>query len=238
MCIAGSSNGRTHPFEGWYRGSSPCPAANSCAVSREIETHGITNLIMEEHNGKRLFITGIPTAGKSYFAEMVVAKISGIHVDIDDIREEIANDLKYKKWVNFYLDQDEKTYYTTTTYNEQWQNLVRQSEGVWPAILEKIKSYTNETRPVIFEGVNILPHLTKRDLPFSGVVIIGKSFEEVLERNKKEPRWGKTEELQKFEAEAFFYGERPRYKAEAEKYGYPIFETIDEAFEPTLKLIL
>lgn len=192
---------------------------------------------MEKHNGKRIFITGIPTAGKSYLAEMIIAKIDGVHVDVDDIREEIANDLKYKKWVNFYYDQDEKTYYTNTTHDEQWQNLVRQSEGIWPAILEKIKSYTNEKRPMIFEGVNILPHLAKRDLSFPGIVIIGKSFKEVFERNKKEPRWGKTEELQKFKAEAFFYGERPRYKTEAEKYGYLIFETADEAFEPALKIL-
>ncbi len=191
---------------------------------------------MDKYNGKRLFITGIPTAGKSYLAEMIVKKIGGIHVDIDDIREEIASDLKYKKWVNFYYDQDEKTYYMTTTYDEQWQNLIRQSEGIWPTILGKIEGYTDETRPVIFEGVNILPHLAKRDLSFSGIVIIGKSFEEVFERNKKEPRWGKTEELQKLEAEAFFYGERPRYKAEAEKYGYLVFETVDEAVKQSLKL--
>ena len=107
---------------------------------------------------------------------------------------------------------------------------------MWPAILERIKSYTNETKPVIFEGVNILPHLAKKYLPFSGVVIIGKSFEEILERNKKEPRWGKTEELQKLEAKAFFYGERPRYKNEAEKYGYLVFETADEAIKQSLKL--
>jgi 2-phosphoglycerate kinase len=193
---------------------------------------------MDKHKGKRLFITGIPTAGKSHLAQMIVSKIGGIHIDIDDIREEIAQDLKYKKWANFYLNQDEKTYYMTTTHDQQWQNLVRQSEGMWPAILEKIQNYANEIKPVIFEGVNILPHLAKKDLPFPGIAIMGKSFEEVFKRNKEEPRWGKTEKLQKLEAEAFFYGERPHYKAEAEKYGYPIFETANSAFEQAVKLIL
>ena len=28
LYIAGSSNGRTRPFEGWYLGSSPSPAAS------------------------------------------------------------------------------------------------------------------------------------------------------------------------------------------------------------------
>jgi hypothetical protein len=35
----------------------------------------------------------------------------------------------------------------------------------------------------------------------------------------------------------FFEIERPRYESEAKKYGYPIFETANEAFEPTLRLL-
>jgi len=192
---------------------------------------------MDKHKGKRLFITGIPTAGKSYLAKIIIKRNNGIHIDVDDIRRKIRNDPKYKKWVNFYYDQDEKKYYTTTTHDEQWKNFVRQSENIWPAILGKIESYQNETRPVIFEGVSILPHLAKKYLPFSGIVIIGKSFKEASSRNKENPRWGETEELQKFEAESFFYVERPRYKAEAEKYGYSVFKTADEALEPALEIL-
>jgi len=192
---------------------------------------------MNKHKGKRLFITGIPTAGKSYLTKVIIKRNNGIHINIDDIRRKIRNNPKYKKWVNFYRDKDEKEYYMTTTYGKQWQNLVRQSEGVWPAILEKMESYQNETRLVIFEGVNILPHLAKKYLPFPGIVIIGKSFEEVLNRNKQDSRWGGTEELQKLGAESFFYGKRPRYKAEAEKYGYPVFETADEALEPVIEIL-
>ena len=62
--------------------------------------------------GKRIFITGIPTAGKSYLAEKLAEKVGGICVSIDDIREELVKDERYKKWVNFYLDQDEYDYYT------------------------------------------------------------------------------------------------------------------------------
>ena len=88
------------------------------------------------------------------------------------------------------MDQDEYTYYTTTSYDEQWQNLVQQSEGLWPGVLEQIHAYDAETKPVIFEGVNILPHLAHRDLPsFGGITLIGRSLEEVLERNKQAPRW-------------------------------------------------
>jgi len=63
------------------------------------------------------------------------------------------------------------------------------------------------------------------------ICLLGKSFEEVFERNKKDPRWGNTEELQKLEAEMFFNVERPNYKQEAEEYGWLIFESADEAFE-------
>src|SRR3989344_967616 len=184
--------------------------------------------------GKKLFITGIPTAGKSYLAEKLASEINGEWFSADDVREELAKDPRYKKWVNFYLDQDEKTYYTTTNYDQQWQNLAKQSEKIWQGILKEISKFENRGKSVIFEGVNILPHLAKRDLKFPGIVLIGKSFEEVFERNKKDPRWGKTEELQKLEAEAFFYGERPHYKEEAEKHCYPVFDYVENAFkEPT-----
>ncbi len=89
--------------------------------------------------------------------------------------------------------------------------------------------YKDESRPVIFECVNMLPHMVKRDLGFDGVVLIGASFEETLERNKKDPRWGNTLELQELEAKTFFYIQRPHYKEEALKYGYKTFERADEA---------
>ncbi|TSC54922.1 MAG: Uncharacterized protein LiPW30_388 [Parcubacteria group bacterium LiPW_30] len=188
-------------------------------------------------NKQRLFITGIPTAGKSYLGKRLAEEVGGICVSIDDMREDLAKDEHWKKWVNYYLDQDEYTYYTTTNYDEQWKNLVTQSEGFWPGILAGLAQYANEVRPIIFEGVNILPHLAHKDLGIPGIAIIGRSFEETLERNMKEPRWGASEELQKLESDAFFNGERPRYKEESNKYGYPVFETPDEAWETSIQIL-
>jgi len=185
---------------------------------------------------KRAFITGIPASGKTYLAKRAALELGAVHVRVDDTREDLRENPEYKKWVDFYFSQDEKTYYTATNYEEQWKNLVAQSEAIWPGILEQIKVFDNETRPVIFEGVNILPHLAARDLGFPGVVLIGHSYNEVLERIKEDPRWGETEELQKLEADVFFNGERPRYKSEGEKYGYKVFETADEAREAFLGL--
>ncbi len=172
--------------------------------------------------GKRLFITGIPTSGKSYLAEKLAETVGGIVIYLDDLRENLSQDEKYRAWVNFYLDQDEKTYLTSTSSDDQWENLKKQSEAIWPAI---------------FECVNILPHLARRDLNFPGVVLVGKTLEETLRRNKEDPRWGKTEELQELEANMFFMVERPRYKAEGEKYGYPVFESADEAYDAILKTL-
>lgn len=189
-------------------------------------------------NKKRLFITGIPTAGKSYLGKKLATEVGGACVSIDDLREDLSKEEAYAKWVNFYLNQDEYTYFTTTTYEEQWANLVKQSEELWSGILAKIVQYATENKSVIFEGVNILPHLAHKDLPMPGIAIIGRSLEEVLERNRKEPRWGKTEDLQRLEADAFFNGERPRYKAESEKYGYKVFETPDEAWDTAIAFLL
>ncbi len=112
-----------------------------------------------------------------------------------------------------------------------------QSEGLWLGFMEKIDSYKNEKRPVIFECVNIMPHLAKCDLGFPGIVLIGRSYEETLKRIQGYPRWGNTPHLQEMEAKCFFFTERPHYKEEAEKYGYPVFETAEEAFQPALDLL-
>jgi hypothetical protein len=189
-------------------------------------------------SGNRLFITGIPTAGKSHLSDKIAAAVRGVHVRIDSICDELKESSEeYKRWIDFYWDQDEYTYYTTTSHEQQWINLVAQAEHVWPGILEHIKKYDNEEKPVIFDGVLILPHLANRDLSFPGIALVGKSFEETLARNKLEPRWGDTEELQKMEAESFFYCERPRYIEEAKKFGYPVFEEPEGAYAHALALL-
>lgn len=195
------------------------------------------SMIEDKYKGKRLVISGIPTSGKSYLARKLAAATGGLAVCLDDTREELAKEERYRKWANFYLDKNEEEYLTQVPPEEQWQNLVAQSEGLWPALVAEIKKYELEERPVIFECVNLLPHLAKRDLPFPGVVLIGKSLEETLERNLADPRWGETPELIRLEAKTFFEVERPRYRAEAEKYGYPVFESADLAWAIALELL-
>ena len=90
---------------------------------------------------------------------------------------------------------------------------------------------------MIFECVNILPHLAHRDLAFPGIVIIGSSYEETLLRNRKNPRWSDDPALQILEAKMFFEIERPRYKTEAERYNYKVFENSDDSFAPALRLL-
>lgn len=192
---------------------------------------------MKKHKGKRLFITGIPTSGKSHLAKMIAKEVDGVAVLLDDLRKELSLDDRYKKCVEFYLDQDEEAYLASTSPEQMWKNLVAQSEALWPAFLERIDSYADEEAPVIFECVNLLPHLAHRDLSFSGVCLIGLSYEETLLRNKKSPRWSHDPRLQEMEAKMFFYVERPHYKEEAEKYGYPVFDNFEDALKNSLKLL-
>jgi energy-coupling factor transporter ATP-binding protein EcfA2 len=198
----------------------------------------MTGPTMNVHKGKRLFITGIPTSGKSFLAKKLAGEINGIAVLLDDYRKDFAKEEKYKKWTNFLFDKDEHEYLTKTTPDELWKNLVMQSEGLWPAFSQEIEKYKDEEKSVVFECVNMLPHIAKQCLDFPGVVLIGKSYEKVLELNKQFPRWGNTPELQELEARIFFEVERPHYKAEAEKYNYPVFESADEAFEKALEFLM
>ena len=172
---------------------------------------------------KYTFISGIPASGKSYLAAKVAKAVGVQHISIDDWREDMSKDPALKKWVDFFWSKDEDEYWRTTSCDQQWENLKNQSESLWPAILMKIKKIQKSDDGAIFEGVNILPHLARRDFDFEGVVLLGESFEKILERNKQDPRWGKTEALQIQEAKAFWDCERSKYEQEAEKYGFKVF---------------
>lgn len=184
-----------------------------------------------------VFISGIPASGKSFLARKVTQKTGTFHLDIDTLREEMSKNPELEQWVNFYWNQDERKYLTETSCEEQWLNLVKQSEAFWPIILRKIDEIKKSHTPAIFESVNILPHLAARNLGFPGIVLLGESIEQIFERNKKDPRWGKTEDLQKLEAETFFNCERGNYKREAEKYGFKTFVNPDEAERELLNLL-
>lgn len=186
---------------------------------------------------KQVFISGIPTAGKSFLANKVAQKTNSIHIAIDDLRSEMVKSPNLKPWVNFFLNKDEKTYWERITPKQHWKNLVGQSEAFWPTILKKIHEIQKSGKSAIFEGVNILPHLAYKDLNFSGVVLLGNSEQTVFERCVAIPRWGKTNDLQKKEAEWFFVHEGKYYKEEANKYAYKVFNDNEKAEEELIKLL-
>lgn len=183
-----------------------------------------------------IFITGIPASGKSYLAKKLSKRFNMPILSIDELKNEMVKDPDLKKWVNFYWNVDEKEYYTTKSCEEQWDNLVAQSEAFWTFIKEKINEAMRK-EPHIFEGVNLLPHLVS-SLGINGMVLLGESEQSILDRIKKEPRWGRTESLQKLEANAFCNCEATYYRSEAKKYGYEVFNSADKAEEYLVELIL
>lgn len=183
-----------------------------------------------------IFITGIPTGGKSHLAKKLAVDLGLKLLDVDSLRKKMSEDPKLNSWINFFFNLDEKQYYQTTTCDQQWQNIVNQSEAFWPTIRTEIQLCLNDGQ-YVFEGVNLLPHLVK-ELHLKGAVLLGESSEQILERNKKDPRWGQTEELQIMEAEAFFSCEREKYRQEAEKYDFRWFENSNEAYQYLKELVL
>lgn len=186
---------------------------------------------------KYVFIGGIPASGKSFLAGKVAKATGALHVSIDGLREEMSKNPELEPWVNLYWKLDEEQYYNTTPCEEQWNNLVKQSEAFWPSILKKVKDVQKSGQFAIFEGVNILPHLAAKDFDFPGIFLLGSSFGEIFERNKRAPRWGNTVSLQKKEAEAFFNCERPNYLKEAKRCGYKTFTDSPEAERELLDLL-
>ncbi len=184
-----------------------------------------------------VFIGGIPASGKSYLARKIAEQTGAFHFDLDTLRKEMSKDPKLEYWVNFFWNLDEEEYYKNTSCEEQWENLVKQSEAFWPTFLKKIEEVKGSHKSAIFEGANILPHLAKKDFDFPGIFLLGESVEVIFERNKKNPRWGKTKKLQKIEAENFYICEGKMYMSEAEKYGYKTFNNSAEAEKEVLKLL-
>lgn len=186
---------------------------------------------------KYAFIGGIPATGKSYLAKKIAKSTGALHFKVDDWREEFRVD-KHADWIDFFWNKNESEYWDKTSCEEHWQNIVKQSEVLWPpGIVRKIKKVVKSGLPAIFEGVNILPHLAAKDLDFPGIFLTGESFEVIFERNKKDPRWGQTEILQKKEAEIFYNCEGPIYKKEAEKYGFKVFSSSIEAEKELIRLL-
>jgi adenylate kinase family enzyme len=182
---------------------------------------------------KSVFIGGIPAVGKTFLANKVSKKFDILHVDTDVWREEMRESPELKKWVDFFWNLDEENYWKETTCEEQWKNLIEQSEAFWSVFKEKI---INIKEPAIFEGVNLIPHLMK-EIDVHGVYLVSDSVDEIFERNKKDPRWGETEELQKIEAEAFVNCESKKYKEEAEKYNYKVVTDVGDAEREVIRLI-
>jgi hypothetical protein len=183
------------------------------------------------------FISGIPASGKSYVAKKVADKAGTVHVDLDKLRMEMLKDPKLEPWVSFFWNHDESEYWENTNPEKHWANLNKQSEAMWPFILKHIKGVQEKEKSAIFECVNILPHLAKRDLTFPGVYLLGESMEVILERLAIIPRWGDSALLQKKEAEYFYMHEGKKYKSAAGKYGYKSFSDNKEAEKELLRLL-
>lgn len=184
-----------------------------------------------------VFISGIPASGKSYLAEKIVKARGVKHIDIDRLRQTMVQDPHLKPWVNFFWEKDEERYWANVTCEEHWENLKKQSEAFWPVIKKKVNEIISQGIPAIFEGVNILPHLAAKDFTFPGIFLLGESAEMIFERIKKDPRWGKTEALQRKEAEMLFLCERPKLEKEAKKFGFETFVDQDEAEKELLHLL-
>lgn len=182
-----------------------------------------------------VFISGIPTAGKSYLATQIGDEFD-VHVEkLDDFREEMKNDPELEPWVNYYWNKDPRKY-AQKDCQLQWDDLVAQSEAFWPATKAYMEQKMQEHDAIVFESVNLLPHLAI-DLSFSGVYLLGESLEQTIDRNKREPRWSKEEDIQEREARHFYLCEGPRYKHEAEKYGFLTFVSPDEAKVELIRLL-
>ena len=190
---------------------------------------------------KAIFITGLPTTGKSYLAGRIADVTGGIILKLDDLKITLSKDPRYEAFVNFYFNKDEKEYYTTGTPETFVKDLLWQSRGLWPAFCEAIQKTlaTAGDRLVIVESVNLLPELVRADFgtEVHCLVLLGESKEKILERLALDPRWGNTPDLQELEAENFWNTESPFYASQAEQFRAVCVRNADEGWEYCAKIL-
>lgn len=186
-----------------------------------------------------IFITGIPTVGKSTLAKKLAAEF-GMEIFCTDVaHKEWRDDPELVAWLDFFRNQNETLYWQNTSADQDWKNLVQQSHALWPRIKAPIERALVSKTPTIFEGVNLLPSLVKKDFPqIPGIVLINTNPDTFFARNRQHPRWGRTETLQRQEANAFALEQSPRYAKEGQAAGYWIFEESDEGEVFTSPLIV
>lgn len=171
------------------------------------------------------FIGGTPAAGKTHITEQFIKK-SGLpieYVSIDALRRHFAKDPKLDYWVKFFSNKDAVKYWDKITQEEHLQNLIKQSEAFWPGIMKKVEEVKKKHEHAIFEGVNLLPHLTHKDFDFPGLFLIDENIDTMFDKLHNEPRWGETVELQKLEAKFFVEWEAKYIKEESKKHNYKVF---------------
>ena len=177
-----------------------------------------------------VFIGGVPTSGKTHLVKEYInnSKLNIKHIKIDDIRDIFRNDRKLEKSVNFFRNQDENEYWIITSCKQHVRNIVKQTEELWPHILEQIIKIQNKHEHVIFEGVQLLPKLTRKYLKMDGFYMIPPDIETIYIRLVAHKRWGDTNDLKRKEAKCFFEGDCMYIKEESRKYGYKVFENIED----------
>ena len=184
------------------------------------------------------FITGHPTAGKTWLAKKVCERTGAIHVGLDDLRAGMMEDSKLRSWARFFLDLDERGYWRDNSCQQHWTNVVAQAEAFWPVYRGRIQEILKDQSPAVFESIALLPHLVVRELSLPGICLSLTSFRDVLERSMRAPRWEATRELQEIESHMIYECERPAYEREAEKHGVPVFTDVLLAEEALVEMMI
>jgi 2-phosphoglycerate kinase len=185
-----------------------------------------------------VFVGGTPAAGKSFTVKKFIRNtgLDIYHSSTDDLREGMKKDPDLEKWANLFWNMNEMDYWKNSSFEENSELLIKQSEAFFPVILKHVSEIKLRHKNAIFEGVNLLPHLVKKHFDFPGFFLTSENFDKILQRIKESPRWGETEELQKLEAKYFIEYDARFIKEEADKYGYKVFNDSDQV-EKKLKKI-
>ncbi|MDP2683880.1 MAG: hypothetical protein Q8P20_02375 [bacterium] len=178
-----------------------------------------------------VFVSGPPTAGKSHLVNEFITQSDYdiLHIKLDDLREDLKNDPNMNKWVNFFRNLDPTKYWQKNTPEDHIKNIIMQARALWPEILIKMKQKMHSDKQIIFEGVSVIPELASKFLDFPGFYLVPTDVETIYNRLLAHSRWGKTNDLKRKEAIAFYEEGKKLFGDNAREYGYKVFTDSDEA---------
>ena len=186
-----------------------------------------------EYNRKIILIGGAPTVGKSTVAELIAKKLNIPWISTDQIRQIMRATVKRENMPDLFNPEGytAETFLTKFSAEEIVEIEMKQGDATWIGIKKIIDDDFTWKNGFIIEGVNILPHLVKKDFGedknIKTIFLIDENADKIRHVIFNRGLWDDAhtypDYIKEKEIEWVLLFNK-KIRMEAEKYDYPFIE--------------